>query len=254
MRLRDMRRYRRDDGHSYALGTFCVLELLTRRPAQALRVVLDPGAVDSPGGRLVVQAAEQAGVPLDVDARVPAALTRKGNVHAVAAFEKFVAAPDPAADHVVLVRPADFGNLGTIVRTMAGLGATDLVVVPPAADLFDPQVVRASMGSVFGLRSAVVPDLATYAAPGTHRLFLFRTGAGAVLDTVGFTRPAALVFGPESSGLLASDLPPAAAAGPRAAVGVAIPQASTVDSYNLATSVALGVWELRRQTGGLPSG
>lgn len=253
MQLRGMKRYRRDDGHSYALGTFCVLELLARRPADALRVVLDPGAVDSPGGLLVRRAAERAGVPLDVDARVPATLSRKGNVHAVAAFEKFVDPPDPASDHVVLVRPADFGNLGTIVRTMAGLGCADLVVVPPAADLFDPQVVRASMGSVFGLRSAVVPDLATYAAAGTHRLFVFRTDAAVALDLAGFTRPAALVFGPESSGLLPADVPTDGPAGPAAVVGLTIPQSPAVDSYNLATSVALGVWELRRQTGALPS-
>lgn len=253
VQLREMKRYRRDGAHSYALGTFCVLELLTRRPAEALRVVLDPGAVDSPGGLLVARAAEEAGVPLDVDARVPAALTPKGNVHAVAAFEKFVADPDPASDHVVLVRPADFGNLGTVVRTMAGLGCNDLVLVPPAADLFDPRVVRASMGALFGLRSGVVADLATYAAAGTHRLFVFRTGAGATLDAAEFTRPAALVFGPESSGLLPGDLPTTGAAGPGAVVGLAIPQSPAVDSYNLAVSVALGVWELRRQTGGLPT-
>ncbi len=247
MRLREMRRYRRDDPHSYALGTFCVLELLARRPGQALRVVLDPAAADSPGGVLVRAAAARAGVPLDVDERVPAALGRKGNVHAVAAFTKYESPPDPAADHVVLVRPADFGNLGTIVRTMRGLGTDDLVLVPPAADLFDPLVVRASMGSLFGLRFAVVEDLTAYARAYPRPLFAFRSDAATPLPATAFRRPAALVFGPESSGLLAADLPATLEVS-----GVAIPQAGAVDSFNVAVSVALGLWEFRRLTGSLP--
>jgi TrmH family RNA methyltransferase len=257
MQLREMKRYRRGDGHSYALGTFCVLELLHRRPELALRVVLDPGAVDTEGGRLVRRAADRANVPLDVDARVPAALSRKGNVHALAAFEVFDDPPDAGSDHVVLVRPADFGNLGTIIRTMAALGLADLVLVSPAADLFDPQVVRASMGAVFGLRSAIVGDLTHYATRWPHQLCLFAhqtlfgTAAPSRLDAVGFTRPAALVFGPESSGLLPADLPPTGVLASRG-VGVAIPQDPAVDSYNLAVSVALGLWELRRQSGALP--
>lgn len=248
MRLREMRRYRRDDPHSYALGTFCVLELLDRAPEHALRVVLEPSAESTPGARLVRAAAERAGVPVDSDARVPAALSSKENVHAVAAFAKYEAPVGPGGDHVVLVRPADFGNLGTVVRTMRGLGAGDLVLVPPAADLFDPRVVRASMGALFGLRFSVVADLTSYADAFDRPLYAFRSDAARPLPTAAFTRPAALVFGPESSGLLDSDVPPASRL-----TSVAIPQDPAIDSFNLATSVALGLWELRRSTGSLPA-
>lgn len=248
MRLREMRRYRRDDPHSYALGTFCVLELLDRAPEHALRVVLEPSAESTPGARLVRAAAERAGVPVDSDARVPAALSSKENVHAVAAFAKYETPVAPGGDHVVLVRPADFGNLGTVVRTMRGLGAGDLVLVPPAADLFDPRVVRASMGALFGLRFTVVADLASYADAFDRPLYAFRSDAARPLSTAAFTRPAALVFGPESSGLLDSDVPPTSRL-----TSVAIPQDPAIDSFNLATSVALGLWELRRSTGSLPA-
>jgi TrmH family RNA methyltransferase len=39
-------------------------------------------------------------------------------------------------------------NLGTIMRTIAGLGYKDLAVIGPAADIFDPKTVRASDGSI----------------------------------------------------------------------------------------------------------
>ena len=43
------------------------------------------------------------------------------------------------------------GNLGTIIRTMAGFGFANLVLIRPAADVFDPKTVRASVGTVFRL-------------------------------------------------------------------------------------------------------
>ena len=65
------------------------------------------------------------------------------------------------APHVVLVNPADMGNLGTVARTMAGFGFGELAVVTPAADVFHPKTVRASMGALFRLNVArfVLPPL-----------------------------------------------------------------------------------------------
>ena len=45
----------------------------------------------------------------------------------------------------------DPGNLGTIIRTADATGATGVVVVEPSVDLYDPQAVRATMGSLFAL-------------------------------------------------------------------------------------------------------
>ena len=52
---------------------------------------------------------------------------------------------------VVAYQLHDPGNLGTVIRTADAVGATGVVVVEPCVDLYDPQTVRATMGSLFAL-------------------------------------------------------------------------------------------------------
>ncbi len=52
---------------------------------------------------------------------------------------------------VVAYQLSDPGNLGAIIRTADAAGATGVIVVTPSVDLYDPQTVRATMGSLFAL-------------------------------------------------------------------------------------------------------
>ena len=52
-----------------------------------------------------------------------------------------------ASNHIVLVNPSDMGNLGTIIRTAVGFGFTDIGIISPAVDAYNPKVIRGSMGS-----------------------------------------------------------------------------------------------------------
>ena len=54
-------------------------------------------------------------------------------------------------NHVVLVNPGDMGNMGTIMRTMLGFNYYNLAIIRPGVDVFDPRVLRASMGAMFHL-------------------------------------------------------------------------------------------------------
>ncbi len=51
----------------------------------------------------------------------------------------------------VLDRPANPGNLGSIIRTADAFAADAVVVTGHAADLYDPQAVRASLGAIFAI-------------------------------------------------------------------------------------------------------
>ncbi len=239
MRARDLKRWRSGDALSYAFGAFCVLELLARRPGSIRLVVVDPAATDSAGVRRIRDTCERRGIEVVGDARTVESLSRKGNTWVVAAFEPWLDSLDASTDHVLLVEPADPGNLGTILRTMAGLGVHDLAVVPPAVDPWDPRVVRASMGSRFSVRVAAVSDAAGYAARFRDRtLYPFVTDGEHLLGAVSFASPATLVFGPEAAGLDAAG----SALGPT----VTIPQSPDIDSFNLAVAASLALWELRR--------
>lgn len=61
---------------------------------------------------------------------------------------------------LVLDRPQNPGNAGTLVRTADAVGAAAVAVIEPCVDVFDPGVVRASMGSLFNLPVIVSDDVA----------------------------------------------------------------------------------------------
>src|SRR5690606_22589389 len=52
---------------------------------------------------------------------------------------------------VVFDRPANPGNLGTVIRSCDALGAHGLVITGHAVDLYDPETIRASVGTLFAL-------------------------------------------------------------------------------------------------------
>lgn len=52
---------------------------------------------------------------------------------------------------VVIDRPSNRGNLGTIMRSCDSLGVDGIIVTGHAVDLYDPETLRASMGSFFNL-------------------------------------------------------------------------------------------------------
>lgn len=60
---------------------------------------------------------------------------------------------------VVLDRIQDPGNLGTIIRTGEGAGLTAVVMSSDSVDLYNPKVIRSTMGSVFRVPCIVVDDL-----------------------------------------------------------------------------------------------
>ena len=62
-------------------------------------------------------------------------------------------------------RPSNKGNLGTIIRTLDSLGADGLIITGHGVDLYDREVVGATMGSFFALPAVRIPkhsDLLAY--------------------------------------------------------------------------------------------
>jgi TrmH family RNA methyltransferase len=149
----------------------------------------------------------------------------------VGVFRKYETPLDAKENHVVLVNPNDMGNLGTIMRSMIGFGVSHLALIRPAADYFDPKVVRASMGALFQMSVECFDSFEAYRARFDHQLYAFVTGAGEALNQMRFESPYALVFGNEGEGLPES----IAAQG----TAVRIPQSPRVDSLNLAVAVGI---------------
>ena len=60
---------------------------------------------------------------------------------------------------LILEDTSDPGNLGTIMRTAEAAGVTGVIMTKGTVDIFNPKVVRSTMGSIFRLPFAYVEDL-----------------------------------------------------------------------------------------------
>ena len=143
---------------------------------------------------------------------------------------------------IVLDAIQDPGNVGTILRTAAALGADATIALPGTADIWNAKVVRAAVGTAF--RHPVISgdwnDIDPFFRLGRIELW----GADASGAPIGraLTAPArlALAVGNEGAGL--SD-----GVRGRAAKLVSLPIAPVVESLNVAIAAGILLYELRPQ-------
>ncbi|HEX5616441.1 MAG TPA: RNA methyltransferase [Acidimicrobiia bacterium] len=146
------------------------------------------------------------------------------------------------ADLVVVGdRISDPGNAGTIVRSAAAAGAPTIALGAGSVDAYNPKVVRASAGALFGVTvvegATTVEILESAASHGLRRLGAVARG-GTPLDDVDLTGPTALVVGHEAHGL-APSLPLDGR--------VTIPMRETNESLNVAMAATVVLFEAARQ-------
>ena len=228
--------------YSYALGVYPSLSLMQAAPEHATRLLLSDRASGEGVDKLRALCREHH-VREEMAERALTRISGKQNCYAAVVFEKWQAELNPDAPHVVLHHPMDEGNLGTIQRTMLGLGLTDIAIIRPAADPFEPRVVRASMGAIFSLRVRLYDDFTDYrAAYPTHALYPFMLDGAVTLEkaVAKVQTPFALIFGNEGSGL-----PPEFAGMGQA---VRIPHSDRIDSLNLAVAAAIGAYAFTHAT------
>ena len=232
--------YRRELDYSYAPGVFPSLECMQKRPELARRLLISSKGQDSEGVHKLIDLAEKKHIRIEVADKALGRISGKENCFAAVVFEKHPAALGQG-DHIVLHHIADQGNLGTILRTALGFGYHDIAIIRPAADVYDPKVVRASMGALFSLRVREYDDFDAYRRqyPG-HNPYPFMLDGSVALDdaSAAAAHPCALIFGNEGAGL-----PPEFQT-----VGqpVRIPSSDEVDSLNLAIAAAIGMYQFRR--------
>ena len=142
----------------------------------------------------------------------------------------------------------DPGNLGTIIRTADATGATAVVIVEPSVDLYDPQTVRATMGSLYALPIVRLADegaltrwVEDLRAAGLPLLVVASSAHAAQLHyEADYRRPLVLLVGSERNGL------PQSVRG-SADLQVRLPMSGRATSLNVAAATAALVYEIVRQ-------
>lgn len=217
--------------YSYSFGVFPTIELMENRPRNVIKVLFHPRGKENKGVQKLVSLCAKFGIKTEWNEGLIKKLGGNDNTYAVGVFGKYKDELEKDRNHLVLVNPEDGGNLGTMMRTALAFGISNVAIIRPAVDIFDPKTVRASMGSIFKVNVEYFDNFETYKQSHDNSCFLFMTDGAKKLDEVSFVKPFSLVFGGESSGL--------AKEYKKYGTTVLIPQSGLVDSLNL--SIAAGI-------------
>ncbi len=147
---------------------------------------------------------------------------------------------------MVLEDLQDPGNLGTIIRTAEGAGVTGILLSSGCVDIYNPKVIRSTMGSVYRVPFAYTGDLKAVLENWKQsgiRLYAAHLAGKRSYDLEDYSGPSAFLIGNESRGL--SD----ETAG-LADHYIRIPMLGQVESLNAGVASALLMYEAARQRRG----
>ena len=137
----------------------------------------------------------------------------------------------------------DPGNLGTILRAGEGAGLTGVIMNRETADIFNPKVIRSTMGSIYRVPFVYVDDLEPAAREAKSRgirLFASHLRGERSYDREDYRDGCGFLIGNEARGLSdeAADL---------ADCWVKIPMLGRVESLNAAVAASVLMYEAARQ-------
>jgi TrmH family RNA methyltransferase len=150
--------------------------------------------------------------------------------------------PDPLV--VVLEAVEKPGNLGAVLRSVDGARADALIVASGRTDLFNPNVIRASAGTVFSvpLAAAEADDVIAWLRGRGIRILAARIGAPVAYTDADLRGPLAIALGSEADGLTA-------VWDGEGIEAVSLPMHGIADSLNVSVTAAVLLYEARRQRG-----
>ena len=148
---------------------------------------------------------------------------------------------------VVLESVEKPGNLGAVLRSADAAGADAVLVCDPLTDLYNPNLIRSSIGSIFTVPVAVCTSEEAIAMlrKGSYNILTAQLQDSELYYDVDMKGPTAIVMGTESTGL--SNLWREAAS-----AHIRIPMLGRLDSLNVSVSAAILLFEAVRQRKMLP--
>lgn len=137
------------------------------------------------------------------------------------------------------------GNLGTILRSSDASGVDGLILCDRCTDIFNPNVVRASVGTLFTVPVYEASSIETLAWLKKHKIAVAAATPQATLEFThaDFKQGIAIAVGTEQLGLSEKWMK-------SADLQVKIPMMGVADSLNVATATTLLLYEVQRQRNG----
>ena len=139
------------------------------------------------------------------------------------------------------------GNVGAVLRSADAAGVSAVIVANPRTDLYNPNAIRASLGTIFTMPicEAASTDVLAWLRQQGFTILAARVDGSVPYSDVDFRGPTAIVLGSEAQGLspvwTGSDIRT-----------VRLPMCGAADSLNVSVTAAVLFYEALRQRGGKP--
>ncbi|NUQ65825.1 MAG: RNA methyltransferase [Pirellulales bacterium] len=136
------------------------------------------------------------------------------------------------------------GNVGAVLRSADGAGVSAVIVADAQSDLYNPNAIRASLGTIFTMpvAEATAADTLAWLRRQGLRIFTARVDGAVPYTEADFRGPAAIVLGSESRGLTDVWRAPGVTA-------LRLPMRGAADSLNVSATAAVLFYEALRQRG-----
>lgn len=235
----EIKSYKKDSFYSYTLGAFPTVELIHKHPSSLLKILIH----SSFNNEEVIKEIQKVSSICDIqfNDKLISKLSQKENCYIIGIFKKYDMELEENQDHILLAQPMNMGNFGTIIRSALGFNIHNIGIISPCIDIFDPKVLRASMGSFFSSNIKIFPSFNAYKETYKNRMMhSFMLQATKPLQEHQFQKekPTTLIFGNESSGLDISYLDENS---------LIIKHETSIDSLNLPNAVSIALYEFYKQ-------
>ena len=156
----------------------------------------------------------------------------------------------PAEPLIVVIEGVEKpGNVGAVLRSADGAGVDAVIAASPRTDLANPNVIRASAGTIFSvpMAAASTDDVRRWLLDRGIRIVAARVDGALEYSGADLTGAVAIVLGSEAEGLTGTwagaDI-----------VTIRLPMLGIADSLNVSVSAAILAYEARRQRDGQRTG
>lgn len=234
----DLKKYKKIFDYTYSFGMFPTVELINSIPDKVIKVIVSSNFKKDSSSMDIFDLCKKYNIETEVNDKVIKRIADKENCYVIGVLNKYECNIDYSKSHIVLVSPSNMGNMGTIIRTLTGFGLNDLVIISSGVDVFDPKVIRASMGSLFKINFKYFENFEDYQKLyKNHKFYTFMLDGAKTLKEVKHDRNElfSLIFGNEATGLDSSYS--------KVGTGIFIKHTDRIDSLNLTIAAGIAMYE-----------
>lgn len=145
---------------------------------------------------------------------------------------------------LVAEAPEKPGNIGAILRTADAANLDAVIIANPKSDLYNPNIVRSSVGCLFtnNIATGTTEEIIAFLKSKNISIYCATLQNSTGYHTQNYTTPTALVVGTEATGLTQEWRD-------NATQNIIIPMQGAIDSMNVSVAAAILIFEAKRQRG-----